>query len=235
MPARGLQPKGIIRRDKMMLSAVQLFLEKGYTGTTTTDISKMAGMSQASFFAAFGTKESVLLALTKQMFSDQFNAAGNLTEAVKDDPLMLYALECCLQLHIAEYTEQLRDVYVMVYSLPSPLEFIYSSMAPRLSAIFGKYMPEASEKDFYEYDIASAGITRGFMALPCGHNFSMEQKLTRYLECVLRLYHVPDDERMAVTDAVLKAPLHEIAGQLIDDILSKAEEGLSKIMMKTAE
>ena len=33
--------------------------------------------------------------------------------------------------------------------------------------IFGSYLPGAQEKDFYELDIASGSITRGFMAKHC--------------------------------------------------------------------
>ena len=41
---KGLQPKGVIRRNKMLLAAVQMFLEKGYDKTTTAAIAKKAGM-----------------------------------------------------------------------------------------------------------------------------------------------------------------------------------------------
>lgn len=37
---KGLQPKGVARRNKMLLAAVQLFLENGYEKTTTAAIAR---------------------------------------------------------------------------------------------------------------------------------------------------------------------------------------------------
>ena len=53
MAGHGLQARGIARRNKMLKAATFLFLEQGYEKTTTTQIATAAGMSQASFFAAF--------------------------------------------------------------------------------------------------------------------------------------------------------------------------------------
>ncbi len=70
---KGLQAKGLARRDKMLLAAITHFLADGYEKTTTASIAKSAGMSASSFFAAFETKEALLLLLVKHMFSNQFN------------------------------------------------------------------------------------------------------------------------------------------------------------------
>lgn len=69
MPMKGLQPKGIARRNKMLHAAIMLFLENGYEKTTTAQISMAVGMSATSFFAAFESKEALLLELTQVMFS----------------------------------------------------------------------------------------------------------------------------------------------------------------------
>ena len=44
---RGLQQKGLTRRNKMLLAAVKLFLENGYEKTTTAAIARKAGMGRA--------------------------------------------------------------------------------------------------------------------------------------------------------------------------------------------
>ena len=64
MAKHGLQPKGVARRNKIILSAVKLFLENGYERTTTSQIMAASGMAQSSFFAAFENKEALLLVLT---------------------------------------------------------------------------------------------------------------------------------------------------------------------------
>ena len=178
MAGHGLQARGIARRNKMLKAATFLFLEQGYDKTTTTQIAKAAGMSQASFFAAFESKEAILLELTKIMFSSQFVAAAAMMPT--DDPLLLYALETGLQLHITELSEPLRELYVTTYSLRSTSEYVYQNTTEKLIKIFAPYLPEAQENDFYELEIASASVTRGFMARPCDLYFTMERKMRRW-------------------------------------------------------
>ena len=62
-------------QQKVLRAAVALFLEKGYTRTTTGEIAKAAGIGQSSFFHVFPSKEALLLELDKRMFSGQFTLA----------------------------------------------------------------------------------------------------------------------------------------------------------------
>ena len=157
MSPRGKQLNGLLTQQKMLRAAVALFLESGYEKTTTAKIAKAAGMTQS--------KEALLLELVRRMFGGQFALAEQ--HSGIEDPVLLYAVETSLQLHIAELTEPLRELYVVGYSLPTTSAYIYQSMAGRLQSIFGKYMPDLELKDFYEMEIASASIMRGFMAMPC--------------------------------------------------------------------
>lgn len=223
---KGLQPKGVARRNKMMYAAIQLFMEQGYEKTTTAQIAKMAGMSPASFFAAFENKEALLLALTQTMFSSQFAKARTFAEGL--EPLMVYCMETALQIHITELSEAMRELYVMTYTLPSTSEYIYESMTPELKGLFQEYMPEAEDKDFYEMEIASSSITRGFMAKPCNMYFTIQDKLSRYLDCCLKLYDVPKEKRKSLIEAVSVYDMRTVAENLIHEIVSKAEQGFEE-------
>lgn len=223
---KGLQPKGIARRNKMLLAAIQLFLEQGYEKTTTAQISRAAGMSPTSFFAAFENKEALLLKLTQIMFENQFEKARSFAE--NHEPLMVYCLETALQINITELSKSLREIYVMAYTLPSTSEYIYRSTAIQIKNIFAAYMPDAEDKDFYEMDIASGSITRGFMAKPCDMYFTLDRKLRRYLDCCLKLYNVPTEKRNSLIEAVLAVDLDSVAAKLIEEIVAKAETGLEE-------
>lgn len=223
---KGLQPKGIARRNKMLLAAIQLFLEQGYEKTTTAQISKAAGMSPTSFFAAFENKEALLLTLTKIMFDSQFAKARSFAKEL--EPLMVYCLETSLQIYITELSEPLREIYVMAYTLPSTSEYIYKSTSAQIKAIFSPFMPGAEDKDFYEMDIASGSVMRGFMAKKCDMYFTVQKKISRFLECCLKLYDVPEEKRKSLIEAVLAFDLSAVARKLIDEIVTKAETGLEK-------
>ena len=107
---RGKLLNGLVTQQKVLRAAVALFLEKGYTRTTTGEIAKAAGIGQSSFFHVFPSKEALLLELVQRMFSGQFALAGQ--HSGEQDPVLLYAVETALQLHIAELTEPLRELYV---------------------------------------------------------------------------------------------------------------------------
>ena len=69
---RGKLLNGLVTQQKVLRAAVALFLEKGYTRTTTGEIAKAAGIGQSSFFHVFPSKEALLLELVQRMFSGQF-------------------------------------------------------------------------------------------------------------------------------------------------------------------
>lgn len=217
----------------MLKAATFLFLDQGYEKTTTTQIAKAAGMSQASFFAAFESKEAILLELTKIMFSSQFIAAEAMMPA--DNPLLLYALETGLQLHITELSEPLRELYVATYTLSSTSKFVYQSTVKKLMKIFAPYLPDAKENDFYELEIASAGVTRGFMAQPCDMYFTMERKLRSYLSCCFRIYKVPEEVYTPIIEAALSRDLKADAERIIAATVHRAESGFEQMTTSEGE
>ena len=216
----------------MLRAAVKMFLEKGYEGTTTAEIARAAGMTPSSFFRAFPSKEALLLELDKRMFSGQFALAEQHSAA--QDPVLLYAVETAIQLHIAELTESLRELYVTAYTLPSTSAYLYRSTAKRLEGIFGDYLPDAEAKDFYEMEIASAGMMRSFMAVPCDVYFTVERKIARFLECALKLYNVPVERRREVAAAVLQLDLHAMAAGIIRTTVQQAEKGFEAVKAEPA-
>ena len=230
---KGKLLNGLVTQQKVLRAAVALFLEKGYTKTTTGEIATAAGIGQSSFFHVFPSKEALLLELVKRMFGGQFDLAEQ--HSGEDDPVFLYAVETALQLHIAELSEPLRELYVTGYSLPTTSVYIFHSTAKRLQTIFGPYLPDAQPKDFYEMEIASASMMRGFMAVPCDVYFTIEAKITRFLDCALKLYDVPKEKRTAITAAVLQMDLHAMAAGIVQKTVQQAEAGFEALSTPATE
>lgn len=105
---KGIQPSGMVTRRKILSVAMKLFLEKGYEKTTAKEVAETAGIISGSPFFQFGNKEGVLLDLVQKMFHGQFATAGDLAGTTAD-PLLIYAMETALQLHIAEMSDELRE------------------------------------------------------------------------------------------------------------------------------
>lgn len=227
MSRRGKQADGLLTQQKMLRSAVALFLEKGYEKTTTAEISAGAGMGASTFFRAFASKEALLLELVKRMFDGQFDMVEQ--RSPETDPVLHYAMETALQLHIVELSGPLRELYVAAYTLPDTSSFLYHKTAQRLQNTFGPYLPEAQAKDFYEMEIASGSMMRGFMAVPCDLYFTIEAKITRFLGCALRLYDVEPRRREEIISTVLDMKLRDMAENIIHQTVAQAEAGFEAL------
>lgn len=224
MSPRGKQPSGLLTQQKMLRSAITLFLQKGYSGATTAEIARDAGMTPSSFFRAYPSKEALLLELVRWIFVGQFDLAQRISGS--DDPMVVCAVESGLELYTAEMSEQLRELYVTAYSLPTTSLFIYRVMSERLFEIFSKFMPDAAPKDFYEMEIASAGMIRSFMAVPCDMYFTVDAKLTRFLECALKLYNVNKKEREKIITTTLSMDLRGTAEEIVRSTYKRVEDGM---------
>ena len=222
---KGIQPSGMVTRRKILTVSMKLFLEKGYEGTTAKEVADMAGIVSGSPFFQFGNKEGVLLDLVKQMFDGQFATAG-LLAGEGADPLLLYALETALQLHIAEMSDPLRELYVTAYTLPRTSAYIYENMIDKIEAIFSPYLTGLEKNDFYELEIAAAGVMRGFMARHCDLYFTIERKVMRCLSCCFKLYEVPREIYMPALQQALAVDLASVARMVVDKTVRAAEEGV---------
>lgn len=201
-------------KESILAACVRLFLEQGYGKTTLAQISKTAGVSISSFQNIFVNKEGVLLELTQIMFDGQFDAARNLGgQDLK--PVFVYAAETAIQLTLTELNENMREVYVAAYSNPAAAEYICKRTADELEQIFLPYNPDCTASDFYEFEIGSSGIMRGFMAKKCDRYFTLEKKLTKFLTMALRAYNVLKEEIDQALAFVLSLDIRAISEEIM--------------------
>lgn len=223
MPPRGKQASGLLTHQKMLRAAMGHFLKKGYERTTTAEIAREAGMTPSSFFRAYSSKEALLLEFVKLTFIRQYDLARRISGS--DDPTLLCAVEGALELYVAEASESVRELYVTAYSLQTTSKYIYRSMSERLYQVFSPTLPEAKPKDFYEMEIAVAGMIRSFMAIPCDIYFTIEDKSTRFLDCALKLYSVEKAERERIIATTLSMDLAKTAAEIVRTTAQRVEEG----------
>lgn len=211
-------------RSKVLYAAARLFLERGYSNTTTRGLADYAGVNVSTINRQFGSKETILCELIRYVMNGQFRTARELAETATDDMVLYYALETALQLHMAECGESIRELYITAYSLPHTSELIHRAVAESLlPKVFSAYLPGMSPENFYQLEIASGGIIRGYISLPCSDAFPIEQKVAYFLDAALRVYHVPEEEIREALDFVKQYDLKTIAKQTIASMLQALE------------
>ena len=209
---------------KVLHAAALLFVEKGYAGTTTRELAAQSGIQVSAMNRAFGSKEHILSELVRQVLDAQFALAEKMLATETSDEVLRYALEAALQLYMAECSEAIRDLYCNVYALSETSELLLRTSAETVIApTFGRYLPDYTLEDFYQLEIASGSIIRGYMTVRCDESFPAEMKVTRFLETALRIYRVPQEKISEAIDFVKQFDLWSIAQESIRGMLEYLE------------
>ena len=204
-------------KKRILTVCVRLFLEKGYKRSTLAEIIKKADVSYSTFQNIFRAKDGILTELVEFMFSNQFAMARDEAGA-KLPPVYVYAVETAIQITLTELNENLREIYIEAYTEKEASEYILRETAKELHGIFGSYLPDATERDFYNMEIGSASIMRGYMAHPCDEELTLEKKLRLFLTMSLRAYNVPKEEVEQVIRFVEGLDIRAIAEQVMQKL-----------------
>ncbi len=210
-------------KRKVLLTAAKTFMEKGYTETTLRSIAQKAGVNIGSLINLFNTKEDILSELVEFVLEGQFDKASKLISGVTQDKILLYAAETTLQLYMAESHESIRSLYAAAYSMPKSSTVIQGNITGKLEYIFKEHLPDLKTQDFYKLEIATGGIMRGFMTIPCNMWFTMEQKVQAFLETSLSIYRVSEEKIREAVEFVSKFDYPTIAQQTIDGLFAFLE------------
>lgn len=217
-----MRKDGLETKRKILTVCVRLFLEQGYKETSITQITENAGVTRGSFQNLFRTKDAVLLELVETMFSGQFSAAKSIT-GQQLPPVYAYAVETAIQLTLTELNERLRGIYLEAYSLPDTAEYIHLHTTAELKQIFGGSFPGYSDSDFYEMEIGTAGLMRGYMARKCDIHFPLDRKLSRFLTAAMRVYRVPEEEQRQVLAFIRPLDIRAIAAEVMEKLFAMLE------------
>ena len=206
-------------KKRILTACVRLFLEKGYKGTTIAEILREADVSASTFQNIFHAKDGVLVELVEFMFSNQFRMARQMAGETLP-PVYVYAAETAIQMTLTELNENLREIYLEAYAQPETAEYIHQNTSTELYRIFSSYLPGYTESDFYELEIGSAGIMRGYMARKCDKYFTLERKLRRFLVMSLSAYKVPEEEQERVLAFVAGLDVRKRAEQVMHQLFA---------------
>ncbi len=217
-----MRKDGMATKQKILTVCVRLFLEQGYKETTITQITEEAKVTRGSFQNLFPTKDAVLMELVETMFGGQFGAARTITGGGLP-PVYAYAAETAIQLTLTELNESLREIYLEAYTLPDTAEYIHLHTTTELKEIFGANFPGYAASDFYELEIGTAGLMRGYMARKCDIHFPLERKLARFLTASMRVFKVPEAEQERVLAFVAGLDIRSIAENVMEKLFAMLE------------
>lgn len=210
-------------KSKVLHAAARLFLAKGYTNTTLRELASLSGVNYGSLTFTFKNKETILSELVGFVLDGQFEFTEKLLDGKTDDKILFYAVETTLQLYMAESSEHIRELYSLSYSLEASSDVIYTKITKKLAEIFKEQYPNYTQGEFYEKELASAGIMRNYMTRPCGIYFTMDRKVNAFLENTFLLYEIPREKIEETIKFVSQFDFKALAKQVIDNMLAYLE------------
>ena len=216
--SRPLKRERGVSRSLVLHSATKLFIERGYSNTKIKDISDDCGVTYNEIYRMFNDKETLLSYLVDLVIECQFDFTNKFLENKTDDKLLIYAFESTLQLYIAESKEHIREMYSMSYSMPRTTHKIYDLITQKLEETFQEYLPAYTKKDYYELEMASAGIMRGYIVNPCTMYFTMDRKIRRFIESTFKIFNVPNEKIEYALYFINQFDMKSLANEVLESL-----------------
>lgn len=210
-------------KSKVLHAAAKLFLAKGYTNTTLRELATVSNVNYGSLTFAFRSKENILSELVGFVLDGQFEFTEKMLAGKTNDKILFYAAETTLQLYMAESSEHIRELYSLAYSQSASTDIIYNKITQKLSEIFKEQYPSFTQGEFYEKELASAGVMRNYMTRPCGIYFTMDRKVKAFLENTFLIYEIPRAKINEAIKFVSQFDFKALAQQVIDNMLAYLE------------
>ena len=205
-------------RDRVVLAAAELFMKHGFANTSVKEISIESGVSENAIYYEMKTKEAIIAELIGYVLEHQREITSELLEGITDDKLLRYCFEKVLQLYISETSENMRELYTTIYSIPKTWDYIKEVNAEALKYVFGERYPELDFKDYYELEIATGGIMRGYLTVPCNMYFTRRQKVKRYIETTLRVFSIDNQTIDSTLKFISEFDFSKIANETVEGL-----------------
>ena len=206
---------------KILTAATALFVQKGYEKTSLTDIAKLSGVSKRIIIYEMNSKEEILVHLVAKFLDGIKEASDAVSTKLTDDKLLIFMANEVLQIYMAEMNEDMRNLYLAAYSMPKTSEAVLRIRSEMLFDKFGYLFPSFALKDYYELEIATMGIMRAYMSVPCDMYFTLEAKTDRLLSTMLKIYDVEKQTLDEVKEFIKKIDFESVAKNTVDAVFEE--------------
>ncbi len=203
-------------------AATKLFLENGYTKTSFKMIEKLSGVKVGNITYYFHSKEELLKILVEELMDYHATILDDFYEK-ENDVLFAYALEVAIQIALCENNRNAWDLYYNSYDLPQTYKHIKSWAAEKNYNLFSSRLPDWTEHDFKSVEEVASGIEFAALKSVSDRNFALDKKISLFLNSLLMLYNVSEEERKKTIEKVLALDYEQIAVDMFDKFVKRLD------------
>ena len=206
---------------KVLTAATALFIQKGYERTSLMDIANLSGISKRIIIYEMNSKEEILVHLVAKFLDGVTEASDAVSKKLTDDKVLIFMANEVLQIYMAEMNEDMRNLYLAAYSMPKTSDAVLRRRSQVLYEQFGYLFPQFALKDYYELEIATMGIMRAYMSVPCDMYFTLEAKTDRMITTMLKIYDVEQKVVDEVKAFIKKIDFEAVAKNTVADVFEE--------------
>ena len=167
------------RREQILQTAVNLFSQRGFKGTTTKEIAKAAGVSEAIIFRHFSTKDELYGAILHSKSCEdglhRFPWEGNevLQEAIRnrDDFGVFYNLALNAMNNHQKDVEFMRLLFYSALEEHELADRFFGEFVSHVYGFIGEYVRERQEEGAMR-DIEPRVVVRAFLGMLIHHSLN---------------------------------------------------------------
>ena len=196
-------------------------MQKGFERTTFVDIAKLSDVPKSKILYEFASKEEILSLLVTKFLDGVAEASDAVSKKLTDDKLLIFMANEVLQIYMAVMSDDMRNLYLAGYSMPKTSAEVLKRRTEILYREFGNMLPYLELKDFYELEIASMGIMRAYISVPCTMYFTLEAKTDRLISTILKIYDIDNKRIEEVKEFMKKIDFEAVAKKTVEDVFEE--------------
>ena len=207
---------------KVIRSATKLFLTQGFSKTTHRQIADASGIGLGTITYHYKVKEDLLRVLFEELMDFHLDLI-DASQEKSNDALFSYALEIAVQIALCETDDKAYDLYYAAYSHPATFDYIKDWAAKKNYHLLRDRLPDWSEEDFRTVENITGGIELAAFTAPKNRYFSLQDKISLFLDSMMKIYNIPESDRKQTISRVLSLNCEKIAVEMFDKFLKRLD------------
>ncbi|MBR2081316.1 MAG: TetR/AcrR family transcriptional regulator [Oscillospiraceae bacterium] len=207
---------------KVIRSATKLFLTQGFSKTTHRQIADASGIGLGTITYHYKVKEDLLRVLFEELMDFHLDLI-DASQEKSNDALFSYALEIAVQIALCETDDKAYDLYYAAYSHPATFDYIKDWAAKKNYHLLRDRLPDWSEEDFRTVENITSGIELAAFTAPKNRYFSLQDKISLFLDSMMKIYNIPESDRKQTISRVLSLDCEKLAVEMFDKFLKRLD------------
>ena len=132
--------------------------------------------------------------------------------------LLAYLLELTSMMAICAESEVAKDLYTAMYTHPMSLRIMRQADTEKIKDIFAPFSPDWTDEDFALTENAVSGIEYASLRDENAENISLDRRVFKTLNIVMKAYNVPQELRQQKIQKVLGLDYRRIGRQFVEGL-----------------